>query len=507
VCWVIFFVPGLLTAQDYSAYNQFFINPAFLNPSYAGIDGRPSAYISFRKQWLGMNGSPTLGTFSFQGPLDKNISGGITAINDSKGLISTSMLSFTGAYTVELSKTQALRFGLSLGGGWNRLDIDQMRIVNPDPALDNALNSNFQIVGNAGMSYHTQTFHIGFSLPDIFEPVYVSDAAFNVAVKPLQTVVIHTSNRFYLAKDKNVFEPYLIYRLRSGLPSQLEAAALFHLQNKGWIGASYRQEYGITAMAGFKLNPQSAIGYSYSVGSGGNTGINRPSHEIHLALLLGKHKRGVPMYSFLDTDKEKKPKPKAPPKPTAAEIAAEKKKKEEAAAAALAAENKAKEEAAAAALAAEQKKQEEQRLRDEARAKHDAQVRDSLVVAHTQEEEEEKLKRLDDQKAKADSVAAAETHPHAERHEFVKRGTHTDEMDLADYVIVGAFRGKENAQRFATGLIAMGHKQTDYGFISARNIWYVYVSSGNDLAAVKAERDKFRKLAMFKDAWLLTVHE
>jgi hypothetical protein len=74
-------------------------------------------------------------------------------------------------------------------------------------------------------------------------------------------------------------------------------------------------------------------------------------------------------------------------------------------------------------------------------------------------------------------------------------------------VIVGAFRGKENAHRFATGLIAMGYKETDYGFISARNIWYVYVASGNDLVAVKQERDKFRKITMFKDAWLLTVHE
>src|SRR5690349_18974417 len=145
-------------------------------------------YVSFRKQWLGMTGSPTLGSFSFQTPVDKSpLALGISAINDKKGLVSTSMLSFTGSYAIALAETQALRFGLSVGGGWNRLDVDKMKIVTPnDPALINAMSNNFQIVGNAGASYHTQTFHIGFSLPSIFQPVYVSDETFNVEIKPFQ---------------------------------------------------------------------------------------------------------------------------------------------------------------------------------------------------------------------------------------------------------------------------------------------------------------------------------
>jgi type IX secretion system PorP/SprF family membrane protein len=502
--WLIFFVPGTLVAQDYSAYTQFFINPAFLNPSYTGIDGRPAVYGSFRKQWLGMNGSPTLGSVSFQTPVDNNVGIGVNAINDAKGLISTSTLSFTGAYALSIAKDQMIRFGLSVGAGFNKLDIDQMRAVTPnDPTLISAASNNIQMMGNAGASYHTKTFHIGFTLPSLFEPIYVSENPFNASIKPFGNVVIHTSNRFYFSKDKNVFEPYLIYRIRAGLPSQFEVAGLLHLQNKGWIGASFRQEYGISALLGFKVSKQLALGYSYSLGSGGDTGINRPSHEIHLALLLGEHKRGVPMYSFLDTEKEKVK------KPTPAEIARKKKEEEEK----KSLEEEAKKAAAAAAAAAAlAEQQEEARLREEARAKHDQQVRDSLVVAHSHEEEQEKLKRL--QEHMDDSIAAhekevhpSEEHPHAERHEFVKRGTHTDEMDLNDYVIVGAFRAKPNAERFAKGLRDMKFTEVDYGFISARNIWYVYMYAGNDLTEVRAQRDKYRKMTMFKDAWLLTVHE
>ena len=204
------------------------------------------------------------------------------------------------------------------------------------------------------------------------------------------------------------------------------------------------------------------------------------------------------------------------------EGSAEKKKREEA----VALEKKKKEEAAAAAAAATAATAaaEKKRLEDEALAKqqaaqpHKAQPRfgattprsDSVVViAHDPSEEEEKLKRLEEHKDDPDAHHGLPdtTHAHAERHEFVKRGNHTDEMDLNDYVIVGAFRGKENAQKFHKGLTAMGFNDSDYGFITARNIWYVYVYSGNDLAVVRTERDKYRKMKMFKDAWLLTVHE
>jgi type IX secretion system PorP/SprF family membrane protein len=493
-----------LSAQDYSAFTQFFVNPAYINPSYTGIDGQPAVFLSYRKQWAGMVGSPSLAGVNFHTPLEKNLAVGVTAMNDVQGLVSTSIASFTGAYALKVATDKVVRFGLSVGGGWNRVDVEKLQFVTSgDNVLNNLSESTFQPMGNAGVSFHTPTFHFGISLPNIFQPVYVSPDAFTVSsIKPFESVIISASNRFYFSKDKNVFEPYVLYRLRGSLPSQFEVAGVVHLQNLVWMGASLRQDFGISALAGFKLNKLAILGYSYSIKSLGDNSIGRPSHEIQLGLLLGEHKKNTPQYSFVNAEKPKHVK-------TPEELARERKAREEA----IAAEKRRKEEAAAAVAAAEKAKQEaaaEQKRREEQAVAREKFKADSIVLAHAAHdaEEAEKLRRLEEHKDDPDAHHGLHdtTHAHAERHEFVKRGNHTDEMDLNDYVIVGAFRGKENAVKFETGLEAMGFKDADYGFISARNIWYVYIYSGNDLTDVKVQRDKYRKMKMFKDAWLLTVH-
>jgi hypothetical protein len=95
-------------------------------------------------------------------------------------------------------------------------------------------------------------------------------------------------------------------------------------------------------------------------------------------------------------------------------------------------------------------------------------------------------------------------HPHAERHEFVKRGGHNEELEIGDYVIGGVFRSSANAKHFAEGINKMGFK-AEYGHLTEKNLWYVYLMQTDDINAARAERDRVRKMKLFRDAWLLTV--
>jgi hypothetical protein len=95
---------------------------------------------------------------------------------------------------------------------------------------------------------------------------------------------------------------------------------------------------------------------------------------------------------------------------------------------------------------------------------------------------------------------------HADRYERVQRGDHQEEMELGEYVIVGVFKTEANAKKYAEGLKVMGFNDMDYGFLTAKNIWYVHSVVTNDAAAAQATREQYRKLKVFRDAWLLTVH-
>ncbi len=510
-------------AQDFHNFVQFYVNPSLINPSLTGTDGKSSLYFSYKKQWAGIEGAPSIANVSFQTAFQNNVSFGLNLHNEQQGLIKTSAMMFTGGYTIPLENEAMVRFGFSLGAAWNKLDINALNFgtISPtDPIQVDLLDNNFQVLGNAGISFHSKSFHIGLALPNIIEPVYLTTDQFSISkVNPFSSTIIHTSYRLYFANDYNVFEPYLVYRLNSGAPSQLEAAGILHLQHKVWLGASYKQDFGISGLGGFKLNNQIGVGYSYTLKNTGLNELNKPSHEIHIALLFGETKKNVPVYSFVDTEKTKRGKnykamiarQKQREKELARKHAQDLAKKEEK-------EKLERERAAAKAAETPVEVAAEPPVTQTPPAEtphHDAGPRmrtNEGMPAMVQEkplheEEQEKLARLEIHAENADEHHGEENHPNAERHEFVKRGQHSSEMNFADYVIVGAFSSEANAKRFSDGLLKLGFSSSDYGFISERNLWYVHISESNDINQARADRDKYRKMNMFKDAWLLTVHE
>lgn len=515
----IFFRPGF--AQDLSNFVQFYLNPALINPALTGIDGKSALYLSYKKQWAGIEGSPTIANVSFQSASSKMVNFGFNVSNDEQGLLSTSSLLMTGGYTISLQNDAMLRFGFSLGAGWNKVDLAALNFGTAsggsDPIMADLLDNNFQLLGNAGLSYHSKSFHVGLSMPNIIQPAYLSKDAFSVEkVNPFESVILHTNYRFYFANDQNVFEPYLIYRYNQSLPSQIEFAGVLHLQHKVWIGGSYKQDFGISGIGGFKPNNQLAIGYGYTLKNTGLNELNRPSHEISVALLFGQRHKNVPFYSFVDTSK-----PGKHSKVNKAALARQKlKQKELDRKKALAKKNPVKKTdpvVVATKPPAEvvTKPQEETPKPVEQPVTnppvHDGgprQGRNNLVFEPTirDHDEQELIERLEKHKEDADDHHGESHHPNAERHEFVKRGNHNSEMNLADYVIVGAFKSEANAKRYSDGLTQMGFDTSDYGYISERQIWYVHIEATNNLEEARKQRDKYRMMNMFKDAWLLTVH-
>lgn len=557
---VLLLVPCYVSAQDQTNFTQFYLNPYLLNPSYAGTEGQSALFLVYRNQWAGIEGAPRISGLSYHTLFNNNLSFGFNAFNDQRGILNTSSGALTFGYTLSLSKKNFIRFGMSAGMASNGLDISQIENLN-DPALFNILERNNTLIGNAGISFHLNTFHLGVSLPSIFEPVFVSIDPINITeVAPFESIIINASNRFYFAKDKHIFEPYLVYRYGGVLPSQIEAAAVMHLNHVVWFGGSYKQDFGVSALGGIKLNKVFLLGYSYAIANTGINEISSPTHEIQLALLLGKRKQGKPVYSFVNTVKEKEK------KKTPQQIAAEKRKAEE--------EARRKEEALAlqreldekkaeqerqkreeAARAAEeqrleqQRQAEAQRLAQEQAAREQRQAADRTAAERQQqqadaerrqreeaqrllqEEEarqraqqaeaerrrrEEELRRRQaleaqeaaERKAREEAAERAKQELQAraqpERHETVKRGSHLLELPVGNYVIIGAFGVFDNAVRYADNLHSRGYN-TKYGFLSFKGLYYVYLFVSDDINEARKERDNFRRNVIFKDAWLLTV--
>ena len=98
------------------------------------------------------------------------------------------------------------------------------------------------------------------------------------------------SRKFQLGNGAVALEPHVVYRVTETLPNQWEALAVLHLKELIWLGGSYRQDYGATALAGMNIKDFLAVGYAYEFANTLVNGIPDGTHEIQLRVNLGKSK-------------------------------------------------------------------------------------------------------------------------------------------------------------------------------------------------------------------------
>jgi hypothetical protein len=98
--------------------------------------------------------------------------------------------------------------------------------------------------------------------------------------------------------------------------------------------------------------------------------------------------------------------------------------------------------------------------------------------------------------------------PAVQQYEVVKKGIHEDELNVSHYVIVGAFKLRENAQQYSDLLKEQGYDNS-FGYVTDKNVYHVYVFESSDLEKTRTVRDQFRKLSGFQfgQSWVLTVKE
>ncbi len=129
---------GTLKAQD-PIFSQFYANPIYLNPAFAGMKVCPNAVLNYRQQWTNIQG--TYGTFSasYDQMLQRSKSGlGLIILTDNAGagVLQTTMVEAVYAQHIQLNKVWSTSVGFQAGIiqktlDWNRLNFgDQIDAKN-----------------------------------------------------------------------------------------------------------------------------------------------------------------------------------------------------------------------------------------------------------------------------------------------------------------------------------------------------------------------------------------
>ncbi|MBA4154002.1 type IX secretion system membrane protein PorP/SprF [Flavobacterium sp.] len=274
-------------AQQDAQYTQYMYNTINVNPAYAGSRGVMSIFGLHRTQWVGLDGAPVTNTASINTPINEsNLGLGLSFVNDRIGPTNENTISADLSYSINTSETYKLSFGIKASANLFNLDVTKLNPADQgDPQFADLENKFTPNIG-AGVYFHSDKTYFGLSVPSFFETTRYDDnsVAINKERMSFYFIAGHVFDLSYNLK----FKPALMTKATEGAPLQVDLSANFLIMDKFVLGAAWRWDAAVSAMAGFQVSDGLYIGYGYDMETTELKNYNSGSHEVFLRFELFK---------------------------------------------------------------------------------------------------------------------------------------------------------------------------------------------------------------------------
>jgi type IX secretion system PorP/SprF family membrane protein len=284
---------GLVSyAQQDAQYTQYMYNTINVNPAYAGSRGVLSVFGLHRTQWVGLDGAPTTNAFSLNSPINNsNLGVGLSFVNDKIGPTVENTISADLSYTIRTSETYKLSFGVKGTANLFNLDVTKLNPQNPGDPLLQDLDNDFSPNVGAGAYLHSDKLYLGVSVPNFFETKRYDDN--DVAVYKERMNLYFIGGYVFDLTPSLKFKPAFLTKVVEGAPLQLDVSGNFLINEKFVLGAAWRWDAAVSAMAGFQITDGLFIGYGYDLETTKLANYNSGSHEVFLRFELFKKQEKI----------------------------------------------------------------------------------------------------------------------------------------------------------------------------------------------------------------------
>lgn len=278
-------LPLLAAAQQEPQYTQYMYNTLTVNPGYTGSTGNLDAVLLHRTQWVGIDGAPRTQAFTVHTPVSDRVGIGLSGINERIGPADDVYADANFSYTIPFGYESKLAFGLKAGARMMSIDWSRGRYYDEgDPLLNSNINNQVRTSLGAGVYYYTDNWYAGFSVPNFIRSDYYDDIQESTISGRLHYYII--GGYVFNITDNLKFKPAVLGKIVSGAPVTVDASANFLLQERVTLGASYRWDDSVSALAGFQITENIFVGYSYDYSVTELNKYNDGSHEVILRFQL-----------------------------------------------------------------------------------------------------------------------------------------------------------------------------------------------------------------------------
>lgn len=262
-------------------FNQYMFNTLIYNPAYAGAKESLSASLMYRKQWIGMKGTPEMFALTGHTPLRNNkIAVGFHVDNLSAGAgaerSNNAFLYYSYRFLVRSGK---LSLGLRAGGSItsrNLLDVERKVIDDPAYVDETFAMPNF----GAGVYYYTDKYYAGISVPFF---LCANDTIRKISHDVRRYNFTGTAGVLFTFAENFKIKPsgYVQYTIDNPVLYYL-SLSFITLHDAIWVTGSYKSTGEIISILEFQINKQLRLGYAYDFSVGDLKGYMSGSHEIML---------------------------------------------------------------------------------------------------------------------------------------------------------------------------------------------------------------------------------
>ncbi len=285
-----------VSKQSYSqqdpVYTQYLNNMLSVQPAYAGSSGFLNVTGISRAQWIGFAGAPNTNTLTIQGPLRRyNVGLGISIVNDKWGPIRQNGLYVDYAFRVQLTPDQYLSFGIKGGFNLYQAWLTDLIINDPtDPVYSNDINLKMLPNVGVGIMWHSDRFFLGASSPKILKNQVQSQQNEYVYREVLHFYGM--GGYVFFLNDVFKLKPTILFRWAERTPSYMDFSGTLIINDRVWVGATYRMENSYALIFQFNVNNQLKFGYSYDLTTFHPTQVNSGTHEFMISYDFTYGRRG-----------------------------------------------------------------------------------------------------------------------------------------------------------------------------------------------------------------------
>jgi len=279
-------------AQD-PMFTQFYANPLYLNPAFAGSDYCPRVSLNYRNQWPGISGSFVTTSASYDQHIDA-LNGGIGLLvwddRAGEGTLKTTNVSGIYSYVIPVTRKFSIRAGIQ--ATWAQKSLNWSKLTFGDQihsrrgfifqTKEEQKNKTANYVDfSAGLVAYSEKVFGGISINHLNEP---EETVVQGESRLPRKYTIHGGlniplNERITRGPKTFISPNLIAQLQ-GKAVQINLG-MYLSRGPLIAGLWYRYNESVIALLGFKTGIMK-FGYSYDITASKLTNTTAGSHEVSL---------------------------------------------------------------------------------------------------------------------------------------------------------------------------------------------------------------------------------